>query len=72
MRIYAARDMSGRLFIYFYKKPVKDSILWLPMHEDYCESSEDLPSVKWEDEEPTEVEFDYFTRKLKLKEKRNE
>ena len=68
MKIYAARDACGKLFLYYYKKPVKDSLVWLPMHEDYCETVEDLPSVKWEDEEPTEVYFDENdSHKLKVK-----
>ena len=67
MKIYAARDMSGKLWIFFGKKPVKDTVVWMPM-SDFCETVEDLPSVKWEDEEPTEVYFDEKdSHKLKVK-----
>ena len=59
MKTYIARDNSGQLYMYFGAKPFKGSGYW------YAESmggvvylKNDLfPEVKWENEEPTEVEI---------------
>lgn len=59
MKTYIARDNSGQLYMYFGAKPFKGSGYW------YAESmggvvylENDLfPEVKWENEEPTEVEI---------------
>ena len=68
MKIYAARDEDGRLFLYYGGKPSKLVTFWIPNGLDYCETVEDLPTVKWEDAEPTEVYFDdYDSHKLKIK-----
>lgn len=64
MKTYIARDNSGQLCMYFGAKPFKGFGCW------YAESMEGLvylnsdlfPEVKWENEEPTEVEV---TIKLK-------
>ena len=69
MRIWAARDKDGKLMLYFNKKPLKNQDMWYNLTDgDFCETDEDLPSVKWEDEEPTEVYFDENeSHKLKVK-----
>ena len=71
MKIYAARDRDGKLWLYFNEKPFKALTYWSNGTDDgFCETSEDLPSVKWEDNEPTEVEYDDITHELKIKLKR--
>lgn len=68
MKIYAARDKDGKLWLYFNEKPFKALTYWSNgTDDDFCEADEDIPSIKWEDEEPTEVECDKVTNKLKLK-----
>ena len=68
MKIWAARDKDGALWLYFKKKPIKNQNMWYNLtDDDFCEADEDIPSVKWEDKEPTEVEYDKVTNKLKLK-----
>lgn len=60
--MYVARDKDGRLFLYF-TKPSKIGIFdkWCLVNSrpnDYYEIDSSLfPEVKWEDEEPTEVEL---------------
>ena len=67
MKIYAARDANGKMWLYFRRKPIKNGKLWLALDR-FCETPEDLPSVKWEDKEPTEVYFDEKdSHKLKVK-----
>lgn len=56
MKLYVARDRAGSLYLYRIK-PIKGATFW----DSSCDSMEldrDLyPEVKWEDEEPTEVEL---------------
>jgi hypothetical protein len=58
--MYAARDRDGDLYLYK-KKPVKYSESWQLCsdnpHDFYKLDSSLFPEVKWEDEEPTEVEL---------------
>lgn len=60
--MYVARDKGGRLFLYF-TKPIKIGVFdrWCSVSSrpnDYNEINSSLfPEVKWEDEEPTEVEL---------------
>lgn len=64
MKTYIARDKDGELCLYFKQKPVKRFNFW------YTESTDNMvylnsdlfSEVKWENEEPTEVEV---TIKLK-------
>ena len=55
---WVARDEDGSLWLYVEKKPIKKSTgHWTNNEggeqlEDY-----DFPSVKWSDEEPTEIEI---------------
>lgn len=55
MKLYTARDENGELFI-FSHKPIKGLKIWLPIEGD-CMRVDDkwFHSVKWEDEEPTEI-----------------
>ena len=58
--MYVARDRDGDLYLYK-KQPVKYSESWQLSsdnpHDFYKIDSSLLPEVKWEDEEPTEVEL---------------
>lgn len=59
--MYVARDKDGDLLL-FTERPVKaaDGEYWLPTKHcfDWIRlDSELFPEVKWEDEEPTEVEL---------------
>lgn len=60
--MYVARDKDGTLCVFF-NKPVKSDIweIWqsrIDYLRDYFKLDSSLfPEVKWEDEEPTEVEL---------------
>ena len=56
-KAYIARDKSGGLYIYTKGKPYKGVWLWGTDNPDCTAkiSSNILPEIKWEDEEPTEV-----------------
>lgn len=55
MKLYAARNKDGKLFI-FIGKPIKDMREWVTIEYGMMQVEEKLfPSVQWEDKEPTEV-----------------
>lgn len=55
--MWVARDKDGDLYIYE-EKPYKNAHVWNCNKLDYVQIGEELlPEVKWEDEEPTEVEL---------------
>lgn len=56
--MWLARDGSGDLFLYE-EKPQKDFFLWKisDSSEIFLLDKALFPEVKWEDEEPTEVEL---------------
>lgn len=60
--MYIVRDKDGTLYVFF-NKPVKSDIwkIWqsrIDYPRDYFKLDSSLfPEVKWEDEEPTEVEL---------------
>lgn len=54
--MWAARDEDGTLYIYE-EKPYKNIHVWNCDELEYFPIIELLPEVKWEDEEPTEVEL---------------
>ena len=58
--MYVARDKDGDLYLYK-KQPVKYSESWQLCSDNpydfYKLDSSLFPEVKWEDEEPTEVEL---------------
>ena len=58
IKAWVARDKGGKLYLYF-APPRKYPREWPPnIHTDYFEINRDLfPDVKWEDEEPTEIEI---------------
>lgn len=62
MKLYVARDQNGKLYMYF-GKPVKEKKrgCWFDYNSEAeevpLEDTEELSQVKWEDEEPVEVEL---------------
>ena len=59
LKVWIARDKDGKLRLYFCR-PIKDVIAWRYSDEDWGAIEIELerykfPSVKWEDEEPTEA-----------------
>lgn len=55
--MWIARDKDGSLWIYN-EKPKKCDVGWLDEKLTYSSiSSELFPDIKWEDDEPTEVEI---------------
>lgn len=56
--MWLARDKDGELFL-FTSKPEKRSILWdsISARKNFMFIEDLFPEVKWEDEEPTEVEL---------------
>lgn len=58
VQAWIARDMDSSIWLYF-NKPVKTHVLWRTGNSDDILrlNNPDFPNVKWEDEEPTEVEI---------------
>lgn len=56
MKLYVARDKNGALYLYE-NKPYKDVGIWCPRGMSILLGRDALPEVKWEDEDPTEVEL---------------
>ena len=57
IQAWAARDMDDTLWLYL-NKPVKARNQWVCNAESpFLADNLDLSNVKWEDEEPTEVEI---------------
>ena len=56
---YVARDDDGDLRFYSGGKPYKGACMWLGSVDCGCCTIDQslLPEVRWEDEEPTEVEI---------------
>lgn len=58
--MWVARDRDGKVWLYFKIKPTKGRDVWMNgVGGDYCEVSDTFPIVKWEDREPTPVEYDH-------------
>lgn len=62
--MWVARDKNGKLWLHLSEsEPYRDGDVWLINEGMYHQlDSSVFPNVKWEDEEPTEVEL-----KLKIK-----
>lgn len=55
---WAARDESNSLYAYFDDKPVKGDSMWAnESNKFYKLPREILKSIKWTDEEPTQIEM---------------
>lgn len=56
MKLYLARD-KNRLLYLFKDMPIKDETVWNSHRNHILLGYNLFPEVKWEDEEPTEVEL---------------
>lgn len=57
MKMHLARNKDGHLFLYL-NKVKKGRTMWgIESNQRLLLSTDDYPEVKWEDEEPTEVEL---------------
>lgn len=67
LKAWVARDEDGMLYLYL-AKPRKNQSKWLPnIRFEFIElSRESFPEVKWEDEEPTEIELSIRNEKSKI------
>ena len=68
LEAWVARDENGMLYLYL-DPPRKYQSKWLPnIRPDYIKMDRNLfPEVKWEDEEPTEMELSIKNEKSKIK-----
>lgn len=61
MKAFIARDSDGSLFLYTPKPPIKSEEMWVSLYtpRNTFKIDNDLfPEVKWEDEEPTEINIE--------------
>lgn len=61
MKAFIARDLDGRLFLYSPKPPIRTKLQWLSLSapRNIFKIDDNLfPEVKWEDEEPTEINIE--------------
>lgn len=64
-KAYIARNKNGDLYIYTKGKPYKGACIWATGHPN-CAAKIDnhiLPEIKWEDEEPTEINIEIVNKK---------
>ena len=67
MKAFLARDLNGELFLYAPNPPIKfaHSREWISECKSDTVSSIDqdlFPEVKWEDEEPTEINIEIVNK----------
>lgn len=65
MKAFLARDSDGKLFLYTPNRPVKLKREWITKYTSDIISliHKDLfPEVKWEDEEPTEINIEIVNK----------
>lgn len=67
MKAFLARDLNGELFLYAPNPPIKftHSREWISEYKSDTVSSIDqdlFPEVKWEDEEPTEINIEIVNK----------
>lgn len=55
LKVWLARDKDGSLYAYSINRPVKFLNCWFSSFSGYLGKSKKFPSVKWEDDEPTEA-----------------
>lgn len=55
VKVWLARDKDGSLYAYSINRPVKFLDCWFSSFSGYLGKSKKFPSVKWEDDEPTEA-----------------
>ena len=65
MKAFLARDSDGRLFLYSPNPPIKETIQWISLDGRSSIFTIDdglFPEVKWEDEEPTEINIEIVNK----------
>lgn len=65
MKAFIARDSNGRLFLYAPNPPIKFTKEWMVRHTSDVAAHIDknlFPEVKWEDEEPTEINIEIVNK----------
>ena len=55
LKVWLARDKDGSLYAYAINRPIKFLNCWFSSFSGYLGKSKKFPSVKWEDDEPTEA-----------------
>lgn len=55
VKVWLARDKDGSLYAYSINRPIKFLYCWFSSFSVYLGKSKKFPSVKWEDDEPTEA-----------------
>ena len=55
VKVWLARDKDGSLYAYAINRPIKFLNCWFSSFSGYLGKSKKFPSVKWEDDEPTEA-----------------
>ena len=65
MKAFIARDSDGRLFLYSQNPPIKETTQWMTLDRLNSIFTIDgglFPEVKWEDEEPTEINIEIVSK----------
>lgn len=65
MKAFIARDKDGRLFLYSSTPPIKTELQWISLSTSKNIFKIDdmlFPEVKWEDEEPTEINIEIVNK----------
>ena len=65
MKAFIARDLNGELFLYTPNPPIKERTQWIlsSVSDKTCIMDDSLfPEVKWEDEEPTEINIEIVNK----------
>ena len=65
MRAFIARDLDGALYLYTSNPPIKETTQWISLdgRSSIFTIDDDLfPEVKWEDEEPTEINIEIVNK----------
>lgn len=65
MKAFIARDSDGRLFLYSPNPPIKEITRWITLYGRSSIFTIDdglFPEVKWEDEEPTEINIEIVNK----------
>ena len=55
LKVWLARDKDGSLYAYAINRPIKILDCWFSSFSGYLGKSKKFPSIKWEDDEPTEA-----------------
>ena len=64
MKAFIARDSDGGLYLYYPNPPIKFTKEWVNEHDSdaLCIDQDLFPEVKWEDEEPTEINIEIVNK----------